>query len=140
MTVVLVPPHEEMRDDGSGSTVVQPPLAALFAPYFAGLSIELCVAAGFDSRGCLRAFFGAVGGPNSNHALIPCVRAALRPSDVDGIIIAHNHPDGDALLSISDIDTTRRVAALCRLAGAFLADHLLFAGDHIVSFKGRGII
>ncbi len=115
-------------------------LAALFEPYFAGLHVELAIAAGFDSRGQLLSFFGASGTADSNSALIPLVRAVLRPSSVSTVVIAHNHPDGDLRASASDIASTRRVAALCRLAGAQLADHFLFANHGLTSFRAMGLI
>jgi DNA repair protein RadC len=115
-------------------------LAALFEPYFAGLHSELAIAAGFDTRGRLLSFFGASGTSDSNPALIPLVRAALRPAKVTAIIIAHNHPDGDLRASASDIASTRRVAALCRLAGTELADHFLFTDHGVASFREMGLI
>jgi RadC-like JAB domain len=115
-------------------------LSPLFQPYFMGLRFELAIAAGFDGRGRLLSFCGASGAANSNGALIPLVRAALRPCKVAMIVIAHNHADGDYRASATDIASTRRVAALCRLAGAELTDHFLFADDHMTSFRATGLI
>jgi DNA repair protein RadC len=115
-------------------------LAALFEPYFVGLHVELAIAAGFDNRGRLLSFFGASGSTDSNGALIPLVRAVLRPSKVATVVVAHNHPNGDLRASASDMASTRRVAALCRLAGTELADHFLFTNRYVASFRAMGLI
>jgi DNA repair protein RadC len=115
-------------------------LAELFAPYFAGLSLELAIAAGFDQRGCLVTFAAGYGDKDGNGALIRLVRTTLQPVSVSTIVIAHNHPDGDPRPSASDIAATRRVSALCRLANADLADHLLFTHRNIASFRSLGLL
>ena len=54
-------------------------------------------------------------------------RAALL-ANAAAVILAHNHPSGDATPSNRDIDVTRRIAAAGRLLGIPLLDHLV-VGD-----------
>ena len=56
------------------------------------------------------------------------------------IVMAHNHPSGDAEPSPEDLRTTRRVAQALDSLGIRLVDHLVLAGDTIVSFRARGLL
>lgn len=117
-----------------------PPIADLFAPYVEGQSREWALAAGFDRRGCLVAFAGYEDRPTANGFLLPCVRLVLGTACVRTIIIAHNHPAGAAAPSRQDIAATARMAALCRLAGAELIDHLIFGGGAKASLRELGYL
>lgn len=117
-----------------------PPLAALFAPYVEAQRCEWALAAGFDRRGCLVAFAGREDRPEANGFLLPCVRMVLGAVDVRAVVIAHNHPAGDAVPSRQDIAATARIAALCRLAGAELADHLIFGRVATASLRQLGYL
>ena len=52
------------------------------------------------------------------------------------VILAHNHPDGTADFSKSDLLATSVVAFALSSVGVALADHLLLAGDEVVSLRG----
>ena len=54
------------------------------------------------------------------------------------VALAHNHVSGVALWSDADVDTTLRLKRLLREAGIELADHLIFAGDDMVSMAESG--
>ncbi len=56
------------------------------------------------------------------------------------LLLAHNHPGGDASPSIDDHIATRRIAELLRSIEVELVDHLIFAKDGIVSFRERGLL
>ena len=56
------------------------------------------------------------------------------------LLIAHNHPSGDPMPSLTDRIATRRLAELMRLLGIELIDHLIFAKGGIVSFRGLGLL
>lgn len=116
------------------------PFTDLFAPYVENAAVEWVLAAGLDSLGRLRCFFGHDGFRSSNIDLIPCVRAALAPVGVCAIVIAHNHPAGPAMPSREDIAATRQVAALCRMANARLLDHLIYAPDTVTSLRAAGVL
>jgi DNA repair protein RadC len=101
----------------------------LFRQHLANSRIERLVVAGFDARMRLVAFREADGQRTSVGGLLHMSRAVLGNSDVSIMVVGHNHPSGVATPSTADREATRRLAALCRLAGARLAGHLLFAGE-----------
>ena len=55
-----------------------------------------------------------------------------------GIIVAHNHPSGDARPSTSDIRVTRQLADTARGLGICLYDHLVVAGGEVRSVMSVG--
>ncbi len=57
-----------------------------------------------------------------------------------GCLLAHNHPSGDASPSQADIEITRQVVAAGRAVGVAVYDHLLVAGDEVVSFRTKGLM
>ena len=56
------------------------------------------------------------------------------------VALAHNHVSGVALWSDADLDTTLRLKRLLREAGIELVDHLIFAGDDMVSMAESGAL
>jgi DNA repair protein RadC len=115
-------------------------LSALFVDFLDGSTIERALVAGFDHRGCLCTFSEVAGGVATVDGTIGSVRQSLACLAVSHILLAHNHPCGTPFPSAADRTTTRNVAALARLAGARLLDHLLFAGGKVVSFRQLGLL
>lgn len=71
------------------------------------------------------------------------VRAILGDAlqlDSDGIILAHNHPSGDATPSRSDKVATRALAVAAEAIDLALVDHLVFAGSNCSSFRRLGLL
>lgn len=66
--------------------------------------------------------------------------AVAMAHDSRAIVMAHNHPSGDAEPSAEDLRTTRRVAEALDSLGIRLVDHLVLAGDTMVSFRARGLL
>lgn len=56
------------------------------------------------------------------------------------ILLAHNHPSGDARPSESDLRATRRLAIAAEAIDCRLIDHLIFAGANCASFRGLGYL
>ncbi len=56
------------------------------------------------------------------------------------VIFAHNHPSGHAEPSRSDIQITGRLVEALKLVEVRVVDHLVVAGDEVVSFAERGLI
>ena len=56
-----------------------------------------------------------------------------------GVILAHNHPSGDATPSPDDLRLTAEALAAGRLLDIQLLDHLIVAGDGFVSLRDRGV-
>lgn len=57
-----------------------------------------------------------------------------------GIILAHNHPSGDARPSESDCRATRRLASAAEAVDCAVVDHLVFAGGDCSSFRHLGYL
>ena len=51
------------------------------------------------------------------------------------IILAHNHPSGDATPSREDIDLTRRLVEAGRIMGIDILDHIIICDSEFLSFK-----
>lgn len=56
------------------------------------------------------------------------------------IILAHNHPSGDALPSRSDCISTRRLAAAAEALDCTVIDHLVFGGRDCSSMRQMGYL
>ena len=56
------------------------------------------------------------------------------------IVIAHNHPSGQAKPSSEDIKTTQQLAAAGQILGIPLYDHVIVAADEHYSFRHRGLL
>ena len=56
------------------------------------------------------------------------------------LILAHNHPSGDATPSEEDLAITRRIQEAGRLLGIELLDHVVVARGTYVSFKERRLL
>ncbi len=54
------------------------------------------------------------------------------------VIIAHNHPSGDATPSAEDLAFTRRMAEAGETVGVRLVDHVIAGAQGYVSLKERG--
>lgn len=57
-----------------------------------------------------------------------------------GIVLAHNHPSGDARPSDSDCWATRRLASAAEALDCAVIDHLVFAGEDCASFRKMGLL
>ncbi|MEO6360756.1 MAG: JAB domain-containing protein [Sphingomicrobium sp.] len=57
-----------------------------------------------------------------------------------GIVLAHNHPSGDARPSDADCRATKRLASAVEALDCSILDHLIFAGKDCVSLRQVGLI
>jgi DNA repair protein RadC len=56
------------------------------------------------------------------------------------IIVAHNHPSGNAEPSGEDISMTRQIVEAGKVIGITVHDHIVFANEHYSSFAERGLL
>jgi len=56
------------------------------------------------------------------------------------IIIAHNHPSGEALPSNADIDVTHQLVAAGLIMGIRLQDHIIVSKSEHFSFTDQGML
>ncbi len=77
-----------------------------------------------------------------------CYSSVVRPAEVlrpavvaavPHIIIAHNHPSGDASPSPDDIKVTKDLAEAAKLLGVELLDHVVIGRSEAISLKDRGL-
>lgn len=101
-------------------------------PYFTGRKNEVVVLLCMDNRcrplNCSVMFEGSVNATEINIRLI--LQHALR-FNASAVILAHNHPNGIALPSPDDIESTRRIASACAIAEVQLLDHFIIGGDGV---------
>jgi len=57
-----------------------------------------------------------------------------------GIVLAHNHPSGDARPSDADCRATRRLALAAEAIDCTVLDHLVFAGSDCSSLRQLGYL
>jgi DNA repair protein RadC len=57
-----------------------------------------------------------------------------------GIILAHNHPSGNALPSDADKLYTQRVGFVAEAMQVTLLDHLIFGAGRVFSFRQAGLL
>jgi len=57
-----------------------------------------------------------------------------------GIVLAHNHPSGDARPSDSDLRATRRLATAAEALDCAVLDHLVFCGGTCTSLRRLGYL
>ena len=56
------------------------------------------------------------------------------------IILAHNHPSGDASPSREDIELTRRLTTAGEIMGVEVLDHIIITSDDYLSLKEGGLL
>lgn len=67
------------------------------------------------------------------------VRRALELS-ASALILVHNHPSGSAHISKQDIATTAQIERAAAVLDMKVVDHLIVAGDDVVSFSEHGLL
>ena len=110
-------------------------------PKFYGISHEVVYMACLDNRGkilaCERISEGTI---NATHVTIrQMVDLAVRVRAAT-VILAHNHPQGFALPSQADIQTTLKIQSTLENIGITLQDHLIIAQDDFVSLADSGML
>lgn len=71
---------------------------------------------------------------------VPEILTAISVHKPSFVVIAHNHPSGNALPSQEDIYSTKKLCLLCDINDVVLIDHVIFAGEQSFSFKSEGLL
>jgi DNA repair protein RadC len=114
--------------------------AALLADRFAGLAGEMIVVLHLGEE---RQVLAVSEHPGSRDGADLPLRAIVAESlrlDARAMIVAHNHPSGDARPSDADVEATRILAETARRLDLRLLDHLIFAGPACTSFRALGLL
>ena len=61
-------------------------------------------------------------------------------TNASGVVLSHNHPNGIAIPSKADVETTRKLLMVLNFQGINLVDHLIVAGDNYCSLRESGMI
>ena len=133
-----------MQDAGGGRSRVIDSLAAanaLLAPRFAGARAERLYVAHLAADARLVGFRMrfAPAGQSIDFPVREIIADALALGSA-ALILAHNHPSGDATPTAADIDTTRSLVHAARPLGVAVRDHLVFGGGTFTSFRQRGLL
>ena len=111
----------------------------LFRPKFLGRKTEAVCLLLLDSRGrLLYNDFITEGAVSAVPIYIrPLLQLCIR-YDAQHVLLAHNHPSGNAAASRNDITATRQVEMALESIEATLNDHIIFAGEDTLSFAQCG--
>lgn len=111
----------------------------LLRPLFAD-ERETVLLAGFDAFERLVRLERIDSDANGRCNIQPLGWRAMLATGIATVVMAHNHPSGDARPSGQDRRTTQEAALFLRILGIDLADHLIFvAGGHF-SFRRAQMI
>jgi DNA repair protein RadC len=115
--------------------------AKLFEPAVADAKLEVLIALHLDGENRM---LGMDVYPSSSPdaAEMPVreiIAAALRLGSAE-IVLAHNHPSGDASPSDAELRATRRLADISRGVGIMLIDHLIYGGGEWRSLRQMGLM
>lgn len=112
---------------------------SLFA-HLAGQPIEICAFAYLDAAGRV---LGMRHTPGHTAAIEVPLRAVARDAVALGahrVVMAHNHPSGNAAPSDADIRVTRRLARALAALDAPLVEHLILTDTDATSLSAAGVI
>lgn len=111
----------------------------LLRPYFFGARNELLCLLCLDGKhkvlGIRKLNEGNVNAVSISTRLIAEAALSLNAS---AVVLAHNHISGIAFPSDDDIAVTINLAPILNSLGIFLADHLIFVDDDMVSLRDSG--
>ena len=113
----------------------------LFVPYFYGVRVERVYAAFLDDDlrllSCRLLFEGGINQASVN--LRKLVETALRER-ATGVILAHNHPAGQAIPSVEDRECTLAIGAALNTVQIRLLDHFIISGRDYCSMAEGGFL
>lgn len=116
-------------------------IAEYLQPQLAHLAHERFLVLAFDARNTLlRCVTVAEGSVDQCHVDPRAVFVPALMLQATGIVIAHNHPSGDAEPSAHDVALTQQLQAAGRTLCVRLLDHLVIGHDSHVSFLARGLL
>ncbi len=115
--------------------------AGILTPLLDGLDREHCLTLNLDTKHRLIATTTVSVGSVDHTFMSP--REVFRDALMHGaaaLVIAHNHPSGDAEPSTDDQKVTRRLARVGELVGVEILDHIVVGHERWVSLARRGAL
>lgn len=80
------------------------------------------------------------GGMKQTVVDIPMLLKMTLEKSASALLVAHNHPSGQAFPSNEDINITKRIQEGCKAIGINFLDHIIIAGGKYYSFADEGKI
>ena len=77
---------------------------------------------------------------NETHVYIRNVAEAAVKYNARSIILAHNHPGGGLVPSVSDIETTVSIIKMLNMIDVYVSDHIIVADDKYLSMADEGLV
>jgi DNA repair protein RadC len=115
--------------------------AKVLAPFFASAREERVVALHLDAQRRLLALtLEQMGDAEEVTLPVPAILASTLRLGAKALIVAHNHPSGDARPSEADKEATRRLADAARPLGLRLLDHLIFGNGAVQSLAALELL
>jgi DNA repair protein RadC len=113
----------------------------LVADSVAGERVEVAAFAYCDGAGRVLGLRHARGSA-ADAVDLPVRRVAIDALSLDAavVVMAHNHPRGEAWPSRADRDATRRLADALRALGVRLHEHLVVGSGEAWSFRAAGLL
>jgi DNA repair protein RadC len=125
-------PHSSIRSPADA--------LALLGPVFVGATAEKIAVVHLDSERrplAVREYRGST--DRAELPLREVIEDALRLGSTV-LIVAHNHPSGDADPSAEDLRVSRLLGDTARNLGIRLLDHIIFAGAETRSLRELGLL
>ncbi|WP_369026927.1 JAB domain-containing protein [Qipengyuania sp. RANM35] len=108
---------------------------------FTGLSEERLLGVFGDGAGRFIAYkWLALGGESMVQASARTIIQSAFDLKARSVILAHNHPSGNASASEDDIRSTINLQSLARPLGIEIRDHIILADANVCSMADRGIL
>lgn len=108
-----------------------------FRPYFIGLKNERVYMLCLDSKKkilkCEKVCEGSYNAVDVSVRRI--VELAASTSSTTGVLIAHNHPSGNAAMSDDDVVTTKKIKNALNSINIVLDDHIIVADNDCISMR-----
>ena len=105
-----------------------------------GLAVERLLVAHVDSTTCCIHVEQFPGGLSSVGIPVREIIADALRLGSSGVVIAHNHPSGDAQPSEADHQATRKLARAGEAIDLAVLDHLIFANGDCSSMRRMGLL
>ncbi len=138
----MVPPllRAYASDDSEGQIIDSAEsVGAYFLPRFIGREREIVLLLCLDNKNkaiaCVQIAEGSV---NSTAVSTRRIAEIALKYNASAVVLAHNHPNGVAIPSKDDVETTRNIMRFCRNFGLPLLDHVIVADNDYVSLAASG--
>lgn len=131
----------EEKTDFSGTQNVMEVVGRRLVAKYIGKTTEIAYLICLDNR-LRELYFGPISEGSTDSVSIitrKIVEVALR-YNASGVILAHNHPNGFAIASRKDIETTIQLCDALRPISIKLLDHIIVSGDDFISMEQSGML